>query len=200
MYTLEQLKNDRTLWQNIQFIPAKCSWCNSEFEIKYGTLYNAIRRGAKGIFCQTKCGGSYRANLTQERYRKDGGKTCKRCGEFKKLIEFSPLPNPPFFRAECKRCHNYKPARKYTVCKDRALRKSINFKISLDEFLKVGQQPCIYCNEYAKNIRLELLDFSLGYISENIVSCCRICQKFKNGMSHEDFIKLCCKISSNVKV
>jgi hypothetical protein len=199
LYTLNQLKNDRSLWRDIEVIPAKCDWCSKEFEVKYGTLYNVIRRDADGIYCGRKCAGAARAMATQKKYQEDGGKGCKRCGEFKDLKNFSSLPNPPYYRAECKRCHNYKPARQFNLYKDKALRNGTEFDLSMDDFLTFFGKSCYYCNSEIKTIRMELLDDSEGYILDNIVSCCRCCQKFKDGMRHVDFIKLCHKISDNVK-
>jgi len=199
LYTLDELKTNRDLWRGIHIIPAKCEWCESEFEIKYGTLYNIIRRNAEGIYCSRKCAGSARAYSTQEKYRTEGGKNCKRCGEFKALDNFSTLPNPPFFRAECKRCHNYKPARQFGSYKDKAQRLGQDFEISLDNFLVICDRPCFYCNSEVRNVRLEMIDYSQGYKLQNIVSCCRRCQKFKDGLSHQKFLELCFKISENVK-
>jgi len=198
LYTLEHLKNDRSIWKNIEIIPVKCSWCNEEFEIKYGTLYNVIRRLADGIYCCRICSGAARAKSTQEKYKNDGGKICKRCDEFKELTNFSSLPNPPFFRAECKRCHNYKPARQYGLYKDKAIRAGLKFGLTLDEFLLFWEKQCHYCNAQINTVRLELLESDEGYVSNNIVSSCRSCQKFKGLLSHKDFISLCNKISDNV--
>lgn len=199
MYTLDQLKNDKELWSGIELIPTVCSWCNVEFEVKYGTLYNVIRRDAEGLYCCRRCAGAARAHSTQEKYKKEGGKECKRCGEFKLLENFSSLPNPPFFRSECKRCHNYKPARSYSFYKERAIREGVPFKLNLDQFENFWSKDCYYCKGLVKKIRIELLDYSEGYVLQNMVSCCRQCQKFKGDLSHEDFIKLCHKISDNVR-
>lgn len=199
LYTLEQLKKDRNLWKNIDVIPIQCSWCHIEFETKYGTLYNVIRRDAEGIYCGRKCAGAARVFSTQNKYKEAGGKTCKRCGEFKNLDSFSTLPNPPYLRAECRRCHNYKPARQYSLSKEKSQRAKIPFTLSMDQFLESWGKPCYYCSSEVKTIRLEMLNNSFGYVPNNIVSSCRQCQRFKNGMNHDEFISLCRKISNNTK-
>lgn len=199
LYTLSQLKNDRSLWKNIEVIPIQCSWCQMEFETKYGTLYNVIRRDAEGIYCGRKCAGSARVLSTQNKYKEAGGKTCKRCGEFKHLDSFSILPNPPYLRAECRRCHNYKPARQYSLSKEKAQRSKTPFTLTMDQFLESWGKPCQYCEAEVKTVRLETLNMSLGFVHGNVVSSCRECQKFKNGMNHDEFISLCQKIVNKIK-
>ena len=200
MYTITQLKDDRDLWRNLEIIPVKCSWCGEEFEVKYGTLYNIIRRNAEGIYCNRKCAGSGRAYNTQEKYHQDGGKVCKRCGEFKKLDNFSKLPNPPYLRSECRRCHNYKPARSFSIYKEKAQREKIDFTINIDDFVEFWNKDCFYCSSKVKKIRIELLDKGRGYQKNNIVSCCVGCQKFKGVLEHNEFVEMCHKISCNVKL
>ena len=199
MYTLIELKEDRELWSGINFIPTKCSWCEKDFEVKYGTLYNVIRRDAEGIFCCRKCAGASRAFSTQEKFKKEGGKTCKRCSEFKSLDSFSSLPNPPYFRSECKGCHNFKPARRYGSYKEKAARAKIPFELSMNQFIYFWNLDCYYCDSQITSTRLNLINNSAGYILSNVVSCCRQCQKFKGDLSHQKFINLCSTISNNVK-
>lgn len=199
LYTLEQLKKNKELWKELDIIPIQCSYCHEEFEIKYGTLYNIIRRSAEGIYCSRKCVTSSKVKLTQEKFKKAGGKKCKRCEEFKELDNFSSLPNPPYFRAECKRCHNYKPARQFGALKEKAKRLNIKFELSLDQYLDNKKNNCYYCSNFLKNIRLETLDLEKGYVIGNIISCCSICCKFKEILGHNEFIELCHKISNNLK-
>ena len=199
LYSLIELKMDREIWKNLDVIPIFCTFCEKESSIRYGTLYNIIRRNANGIYCSRKCAGSHRAEITQKKYIDGGGKKCKRCGDFKNLNDFSALPNPPYFRSECKRCHNYKPARYYGLLKEKAARLKINFNLSLDEFLKYLNVDCFYCGEKVKSIRLEICVLELGYQKDNIVSCCNDCQKFKNNLNHFDFINSCHKISVHLK-
>jgi hypothetical protein len=199
MYNLEELKIDRESWKNLKIVPVCCDYCKTPFDIKYGTLYNIIRRDADGLFCSRKCAGSFRAFITQNKYKNQGGKVCKRCGEFKQLDNFWPLPSPPYYRAECKRCRNYKPARQYSYYKDKAISDSIKFTLSLDQFLTFWNRPCFYCNSEIDNVSLEIMNQDLGYVDKNCISCCRGCKKIKNDMSHKDFINFCEKVYLNVK-
>lgn len=200
MFTYEQLIKDKTIWSGEKAVNAKCSWCESLFEIKYGTLYNAIRRNADGIFCSRKCSGSHQTSSTQKKLADAGGKACKRCGEFKILSEFSSLPNPPYYRAECKGCHNYKPARKYFFSKEKAKSLGVDFDISLDYFLKISNSECFYCSENNKKIiRAIRINEEDGFKDHNVIPACVPCKKFRGSISHEKFINNCEKITKNIK-
>lgn len=198
MFFLDQLKNDKTLWINDEHISVYCSWCNNAFSVKNGTLYSIIRRNSEAIFCSQKCNGSFRAKLTQEKYNLDGGKTCKRCQEFLPLDNFSTLPNPPYFRAECKICHNNKPARHIAIYKERAKENNIPFELKPDDF--ASKKNCNYCGGLVRNLRIELINESMGYLKNNCIICCNDCYKFKNNLDHDTFINMCLKIANNIGV
>jgi hypothetical protein len=199
LYTLDELKENRETWKGLDLISVKCSWCDTSFEIKNGTLYNIIRREADGVYCSRKCAGSGRAYNTQDKYQSDGGKTCKRCGEFKSLDNFSKLPNPPYLRSECRRCHNYKPARSFSLYKERAAREQVPFLITLDDFASFWNKKCFYCSSDIKKIRIEMLNPDMGYEAKNVVSCCADCQKLKGDLKHLEFVNMCHKISDNLR-
>lgn len=199
MYTLTQLKDDYSLWQDLSLIPIICDWCNIQFEIKYGTLYNIIRRNADGVYCCRTHAGAARAKNTQTKFEKQGGKLCKRCGEFKTLENFWTLPNPPFYRSECKRCRNFKPARKYSYYKNSAINQGFIFDLTLDEFLSFWGKECFYCGLEVKNVGLDLIISADGYKINNCISCCSDCKKFKGILEQEQFIKKCNLIVSHVK-
>jgi len=196
LYSLDFLTNNKDLWKDLDLVPVICSYCEKSFNVKNGTLYNIIRRSADGIYCGRGCSGASRAKSTQNKYNIDGGKNCKRCNEFKPLDNFSSLPNPPYYRSECKRCHNFKPARFYNVYKEKSVKNSQEFKISMDYFLKYQDMECFYCGSSIKGIRIETKIFSVGFTDDNIISCCRSCQKFKSGNDHDNFLKMCELISN----
>lgn len=199
MYSLSQLKNDKSIWSKIEILSVSCSWCNTSFDVKYGTIYNIIRRNADGIFCSPKCSGSFRTKETQQRYLNDGGKNCKRCLEFLSLDNFCSMPNPPYFRSECKRCHNNKPAKYYSLIKLKSKKQDILFNISLDDFLSVFNYNCFYCNNKLRHPKISLKNKEFGYIKNNIIIVCEDCQSFRYDMEHDNFINKCIVIAKNFK-
>lgn len=76
------------------------------------------------------------------------------------------------------------------------------FNLTKDESKKLFTGDCFYCGAKPANISshphwygsftyngIDRLDNNLGYISENCVSCCKICNFLKNSQSYDDFIK-----------
>ena len=79
----------------------------------------------------------------------------------------------------------------YDNYKRDAKQKNLEFKITLEEFLQIVKSPCFYCkiiqekgfNGLDKKVCTE------GYILDNIVSCCEICNFMKGTLTPEVFVK-----------
>lgn len=93
---------------------------------------------------------------------------------------------------------------KYRVCiinkyKQHARKKNRPFLLTDDEFFALLSQPCAYCGRRdISNQRngygglayngVDRIDSSLGYIPENCVSCCRVCNVMKQQLTVAEFI------------
>lgn len=89
----------------------------------------------------------------------------------------------------------------YTSNKINADRRGIVFTLSLEEFLKITGSRCHYCgiqwsSEYPKRQELngsykhngiDRIDSSIGYVSDNCVPCCSICNFAKQRMTVDQF-------------
>lgn len=92
----------------------------------------------------------------------------------------------------------------------RASKKNIEFNLDRDVFIELLLGSCYYCgviggceskdcakhHSSARKIKNKLIytgidrvDASKGYIPSNVVSCCIVCNKSKNTMNQEEFIK-----------
>lgn len=97
-------------------------------------------------------------------------------------------------------------------------KRGLSVTIAKEEAIKIGQQPCHYCGDqaqvttyYAAQYRhqalklgcydedyyqslciqmngLDRVDNSRGYEPDNVVACCRMCNRAKNDCSVDDFI------------
>jgi hypothetical protein len=68
-----------------------------------------------------------------------------------------------------------------------ALRRGHEFKLSYSQFIELFHQSCSYCGK--KDARgIDRVDNSKGYILENCVGCCGICNKMKWRLTKEEFI------------
>lgn len=91
--------------------------------------------------------------------------------------------------------------------KDRGL----SWSLSFEEVEKIIQEPCCYCgteksnNKITKNCSgylhngIDRINNNTGYETNNVVSCCKICNFAKSDMSQMDFIKWLQKASNHTK-
>lgn len=84
---------------------------------------------------------------------------------------------------------------KYFLYKKGARQRNIEFSLSKDEFKEFWQKRCTYCDSQVKTIGLDRVDNNVGYIIENVVSCCEICNRMKRNLTRESFINHCILIS-----
>lgn len=75
---------------------------------------------------------------------------------------------------------------RYKTAKSLAKRKDKEFNLSESQYLDLIKMPCYYCDNFLKEtdkfkgIGLDRLDSSKGYIEDNVVSCCGLCNSIKN--------------------
>lgn len=83
----------------------------------------------------------------------------------------------------------------------RAKKKNIPFEITLDQFKGFASQPCFYCDSSESNCSItegsngsfgyngiDRQDNKRGYIFDNCVSCCKICNRAKETLTIEEFV------------
>lgn len=87
----------------------------------------------------------------------------------------------------------------YSNYKNSAKQRDLIFNLTKDDFRKLTKQNCYYCNKKPSQIcqrnfygfylynGIDRLNPNKGYIKENCVSCCTLCNFLKRKMSFEDF-------------
>lgn len=88
--------------------------------------------------------------------------------------------------------------------------RGISWNLSYEKVRSIIQKPCFYCgaeksdHTVTKNCKegydhngIDRVDSSKGYSAENVVPCCKICNRGKANMSKEDFIELACRIAKH---
>jgi hypothetical protein len=72
-----------------------------------------------------------------------------------------------------------------------ANKKNINFELSFDEFAEIVTHICYYCGKLQdKNLNgIDKMDCNSGYIKDNCVSCCEMCNFMKGTLTAEIFLK-----------
>ena len=90
--------------------------------------------------------------------------------------------------------------RKYKSYEDSAKTRGLGFELTKEEFVEITSLNCAYCGVAPGQIShrdfgngnyiyngIDRVDNSIGYIKENIVPCCFICNRAKGASSKEGF-------------
>lgn len=80
--------------------------------------------------------------------------------------------------------------------------RNLEFNLTESECYELFTNPCHYCGGYPeRNVRnvnrkistkvtgIDRKDSKIGYFSENVVSCCSICNRAKGNSSYEEFLR-----------
>ncbi len=133
-------------------------------------------------------------------------KQCKLCLNLKTLDNFyKRSAQKDGFNTICKECRQNRVEERYLRYKNRTKNSKIDFKLTLDEFYTLTSMPCIYCGEYDKIFMgkkytgIDRIDSSKGYILNNCVPCCFICNRMKLNGAYEEFINRAGRIYNNFK-
>lgn len=90
--------------------------------------------------------------------------------------------------------------------------RGFEFALTLEDFERLTSSACFYCGKNPNQIQksrnnngdytyngIDRFDNAVGYILENCVSCCKVCNKAKSGMHGKEFINLAEQITENRK-
>ena len=90
------------------------------------------------------------------------------------------------------------PTTNYAKYKKNAIDRNYEFNITLKEFKELWEKPCVYCGNEIKKIGIDRVDNTIGYIKNNIVPCCKICNFMKRDMKVADFLNHTVQITNNI--
>jgi hypothetical protein len=162
--------------------------------IKPGSIYNkvevigfAIAKKSRSYY-NTRCLVCDRMSIRRNDHIKTNPNYCKHCKDsLSRTINTESVINTI-----------------YGGCKSNAKTRNLVFDLSKENFLKIVSQNCFYCNQepiesqFSKsanrsNIKflhngVDRLNSKVGYVIENCVPCCSMCNLMKNKFSVEDFI------------
>jgi hypothetical protein len=98
----------------------------------------------------------------------------------------------------------------FSSYKNNAKSRNIEFNLDFEYFKNLLINNCFYCNAIPANVYMrsyynvtyngvDRLDNNLGYIKNNVVSCCKICNISKNNYSTDVFLNWIKNLSKNYK-
>lgn len=130
-------------------------------------------------------------------------KRCSRCKQQFPLDNFyNTKKNRDGKYSQCKQCsyqavkkwrkthhaqYNLVPYRRFHNLRHHAKRhnKDIIWEVTLTQFRELTAKPCIYCGGFLQTTPspgLDRKDPNLGYLTDNVVQCCRRCNVVKNNV------------------
>ena len=96
----------------------------------------------------------------------------------------------------------------FDTYKRNASNRGYDFNLTLEEFVNYSQKNCHYCNSLPSNKALpstasapfiyngiDRVDNNKHYTTDNIVSCCKICNRAKMTLHHDEFLNLIKRIA-----
>jgi hypothetical protein len=97
-------------------------------------------------------------------------------------------------RDGCPACHPERVFRRY---QRQALERNLAFQITLEQFEKIVQEPCVFCGEAGDPRGLDRRNNDLGYLPGNIRACCSVCNRFKSNLTEHEFLAHAKKITEH---
>lgn len=136
-----------------------------------------------------------------------GTRICYLCKREKTLDSFVKNRCVALGRSnECLSCHNErsrknkrKPGHRFGAYKNGAKVRGIEFALSYDEFMVFWGGACHYCGHIINGIGLDRKNNNGPYSTENIVACCKTCNRAKGVLTYNEFISLCFRVVANIK-
>lgn len=89
------------------------------------------------------------------------------------------------------------PKGKYATYKRNAKTKNREFSLTLKQFTDIILEECFYCG--GEGFGIDRIDSNKGYIIDNCLPCCTLCNTMKMDSTTQEFISQCKKIINNTK-
>ncbi len=140
-------------------------------------------------------------------------KRCTLCGKIKPTTKFG-VDNKSHdnLRTRCRICtriqdknRQHTLSRRFSNYKARAKKDNRIFNINIDKFKNITNKQCEYCGGYSDSdideqfCGIDRIDSSMGYVVDNIVPCCYICNMMKASLTYDEFTNHVKKIAHRLK-
>lgn len=163
----------------------------------------------------TSCGCIHKEKISQlneslREYDEDKnivGKICCMCKRMLSIDNFHKNSSAADgYHGTCKYCSVHSLTGRYNIYKKGARSRGLDFLLSQDEFDFITQEPCYYCGEYSNNYfgkqysGIDRINSSMGYIEDNVVPCCTMCNRMKLDYKFDEWVDKMIKILNHLEV
>ena len=158
---------------------AKCEECLEIIREKERAEHAALRESGNCLGCGNEI------SIPTEGFRKDDVQRCGDCYEKMKETEKKRIREPRNYRRECKDNLD----RYYAEYHANAHKRGLLFDLSFDVFCELVSNPCEYCGTHvADEVNgIDRVNNTIGYVYENSVPCCGMCNKMKSNYTFDEF-------------
>ena len=87
------------------------------------------------------------------------------------------------------------PKQRYSTYKLGAIKRNHAFELTEEQFMTFWDKPCHYCEQPINGVGIDRLDNTIGYLIDNCVPCCTVCNMMKFKQSYKHFIAKCVQIA-----
>jgi len=152
-------------------------------------------KGSKYYKCKCKCG--FESEIQSNALKNGMSTGCRKCGFKKSSLKLKGRISPTILpEGESQR------NALYSRYKQKARERNIIFNLSKELFNEITKRSCYYCGKQPSQISrgayahgnyiyngIDRLDNNKGYEIDNIVSCCKFCNRAKDTLSTKEFIE-----------
>lgn len=94
------------------------------------------------------------------------------------------------YQYRASRKNRSKPHVLYVKYRGEARKRKREFSLTLEEFTNLASSPCFYSgHRHAEQLNgIDRVDNSKGYTMDNVVPCCKLCNRAKRDMNVDEFV------------
>lgn len=172
------------------------------------TALKAIRKtnisGSRLWLCECECGKLKNVSVSTLR----SGQS-KSCGCYKSDLLTETLTGKPSRGMKPKGFSSAMHIFRYY--RNSSNKRGLQFKFTVDQFLEITSKNCHYCDvepkQFYKFLKgnghyyyngIDRVNNDIGYILDNCVPCCGVCNRAKNKMTYSAFLSMIKKIHTNI--
>lgn len=93
-----------------------------------------------------------------------------------------------------KKIYDLKLSRKILNFMMDAKKRNKELELNYIEIGEIMKRPCFFCGQKENYNGLDRFDNSKGYLKNNVVPCCAICNRAKSTLTADEFIQHCKKV------
>jgi hypothetical protein len=157
----------------------KCEPCLKNQREKENAQYNERKEKGNCTMC-----GKVLESLTKG-IKDDLLQKCEACYATSRKVEDTRTREKRNYSFERK----INPERHFREYASSAIKKNVQFELTLEEFSEIVTKPCYYCRKYQDTevLGIDRIDSFKGYVKGNVLPACELCNTMKKQLTMKEF-------------